>query len=78
MLKKIKTSDRYVVEDGIPTIRPIHPGTGMPMCTEKEFAVAAGNLQRLLDARQRMSGPMTPLEPDATLGEALSIRNEEP
>ena len=39
-MTKMKSKDRYVIEDGIPTIRPLHPVSKLPMGTEKEIQKA--------------------------------------
>jgi hypothetical protein len=36
----MKTKDRYVIENGIATIRPLHPKTKEPMGTEAEIQAA--------------------------------------
>ncbi len=40
---RTKSKDRYVIEDGIPTIRPLHPISKLPMGTEKEIQTAWNN-----------------------------------
>jgi len=43
--------ERYVVENGIPTIRPLHPETRKPMSTVKEQEEAWANYQAALATR---------------------------
>ncbi len=51
MAKQRSLKDRYVVEDGIPRIRPLHPHTKLPLATEKEKKEA---IQRYIVARREI------------------------
>lgn len=52
MKTKTKVTDRYVEENGVLVIRPLHPISKKPQCTDKEFDALVANLERLLAERR--------------------------
>ena len=53
-MNKIPFKDRYVIEDGIPTIRKLrktHTGEYLPIGTDKEVSEAIGVLMRAVAAK---------------------------